>query len=145
MLHVCDSIGIGLKRLANTWNEKTVHQMFWTYNQNVFYVISHGPQFPDIISDISFSSKDGHVKKKRKEVSSVLKSENPGGSGNALGNPSESKFLHQQINPGVHLKSMQVIGVSLKPHQQASVRHVRRSVHTHTLMQLMHSHWEISH
>lgn len=39
----------------------------------------------------------------------------------------ESKFLHQQVNSGVHLKAMQVVCVPLKSHQQATIRHIRRA------------------
>lgn len=36
----------------------------------------------------------------------------------------EGQLLHQQVNPRVHLEAVQVIRVSLQPHEQPPVGHV---------------------
>ena len=39
----------------------------------------------------------------------------------------EGQFLHEQVDPGVHLEAVEVVGVSLQPHEEAAVRHVGRA------------------
>lgn len=42
----------------------------------------------------------------------------------------EGQFLHEEVNPGVHLKAVKVVGISLQPHEEATVRHVGRAERT---------------
>lgn len=39
----------------------------------------------------------------------------------------EGQFLHQEINPGIHFKAMQVIGIPLESHEQATIGHIGRA------------------
>lgn len=39
----------------------------------------------------------------------------------------EGQFLHEEVNPGVHLEAVKVVGISLQPHEEAAVRHVGRA------------------
>lgn len=39
----------------------------------------------------------------------------------------EGQFLHQEVNPGIHFKAVQIVGVSLKSHEQPPVGHVGRA------------------
>lgn len=39
----------------------------------------------------------------------------------------EGQFLHEEVDPGVHLKAVKVVGVSLQPHEEAPVRHIGRA------------------
>lgn len=43
------------------------------------------------------------------------------------GGPLEGQLLHQQVNSRVHFKPMQVVCVSLQPHEQPPVGHVGRA------------------
>lgn len=47
----------------------------------------------------------------------------------AHGDPTklESKFLDQQVDVLVNLKAMKIVGISLQPHEQPTVRSIRRS------------------
>lgn len=36
----------------------------------------------------------------------------------------EGQFLHEEVNSGVYLKAVKVVGISLQPHEEATVRHV---------------------
>lgn len=52
----------------------------------------------------------------------------------SLGQPTEAggllegQLLHQQVNSGVHFKSMQVVRISLQPHEQPPIGHIGRAV-----------------
>lgn len=48
----------------------------------------------------------------------------------------EGQFLHEEVDPGVHLKAVKVVGVSLQPHEEAAIRHVGRAERRSTSMQL---------
>lgn len=39
---------------------------------------------------------------------------------------SEGQLLHEEVDSGVHLKAVKVVGVSLQPHEKASIRHIGR-------------------
>lgn len=39
----------------------------------------------------------------------------------------EGQFLHEEVDSGVHLKAVKVVGVSLQPHEEATVRHIGRA------------------
>ena len=48
---------------------------------------------------------------------------------------SKCQFLDEEIDVHVDFKSMQVVCVSLQPHQEATIRHIGRSAaRKHTLM-----------
>lgn len=47
----------------------------------------------------------------------------------------EGQFLHEQVDPGVHLKAVKVVGVSLQPHEEAAVRHIGRAGRRRASMQ----------
>lgn len=39
----------------------------------------------------------------------------------------EGQFLHEQVNPGVHLKAVKVVGISLEPHEKATIGSIGRA------------------
>lgn len=39
----------------------------------------------------------------------------------------EGQFLHEEIDPRVHFKAVEVVGVPLEPHEETSIRHVGRA------------------
>lgn len=47
--------------------------------------------------------------------------------GAAHGGVLEGQLLHQEVNTRVHLKAMQVVCVSLQPHEQSPVGHIGRA------------------
>lgn len=47
--------------------------------------------------------------------------------GAAHGDVLEGQLLHQQVNTRVHLKPVQVVCVSLQPHEQPPVGHIGRA------------------
>lgn len=40
---------------------------------------------------------------------------------------SEGQLFHKKVDPGVHFKAVKVVGVSLQPHKQTSIRHIGRT------------------
>lgn len=36
----------------------------------------------------------------------------------------EGQFLHEEVNSRVYFKTVEVVGITLQPHEEATVRHV---------------------
>lgn len=39
----------------------------------------------------------------------------------------EGQFLHEEVDSGVYLKAVKVVGISLQPHEEATIRHIGRA------------------
>lgn len=54
----------------------------------------------------------------------------------------EGQLLHEEVHSGVHLKAMKVVGISLQPHEEASIRHIGRAgrIKKTTTEQIYHVH-----
>lgn len=48
----------------------------------------------------------------------------------------EGQFLHEEVDPGVYLKAVKVVCVSLQPHEEATVGHIGRAERGSIYMQI---------